>query len=200
MGQRIVYYKSRSGKNLKAQLTEDYSSFRDWMLAAYDTALKKFDEKLIPDDLKSFLQQNETLNEAKGHSPEILDALTFEYLLTYCDYGEGSPQFEIIGPMMNKGRYSTSTNWIESSDNSSLKALWAVLVHGRSVFQETFFIPYKKEVIGFWTVQEQIILLSTLKNIKNKLSVEHPIDGIEYVIQVLEEIAIHKQEIVLNRE
>ena len=105
MGQRTVYYQSRTGQSLSNHLLLDYSDFRQWLLTENRNAIQEFNETLISDRLERFLIEHDSIKDFQIDRQEITDELTSEYLLTYCDYGPGKDKFEIVGPMMETWRY-----------------------------------------------------------------------------------------------
>jgi len=193
MGQRITYYQSKSGKTLPELLAENYPAFRQWILKEQADSLKKYKENLISDELKFFLQKHPVLPEIDLLSQKIADELSFEFLLSYCDYGAGRDIFELTGPMMSTWRYQTAFEIIEKKGDAELHSLWNYLKTGRSVQNGEAFMGNGGEVIGFWTKPEMEILQEKLK----KLPL---LPGIEFVLSVLEELKNNANELVFNVE
>ncbi|MFK7756894.1 MAG: hypothetical protein AB8B53_08200 [Flavobacteriales bacterium] len=138
------------------------------------------------------------MSNFKNLKQEILDELTFEYLLTYCGYEEGEDTFEIVGPMMNTKRYDSSSEYVASSSDFELKSIWSAFVDGRSTKNGKGFIsPEVNHKIGFWSPQDQAVLLQKFTELrKTNLKIE----GFEYVVSVLEEVKGRNLEIIIDSE
>ena len=164
MGQRTTYYQSTDGRSLKELLLEEYKVFRIWILTKQEESVREFKEPLISDHIEHFLDRNQSLRDPELVPQRILDALVFEYLCSYCDYGEGRNRFDIVGPMMSTWRYKQLTMKIATIGDGELQRLWNVLVKGRSIFNGRPFLSMddEGEVIGFWTKDEQKLLRSKL--------------------------------------
>ena len=118
MGQRTVYYISNSYKSFEEQFLDDFSSFRKWILDKHAESILEFQERLISPAIEKCLK-NENFDLSLVEK-EVYDELTFEYLLTYCDLGEGKDKIELVGPMMSSWRYNESHKYIESVNDREL--------------------------------------------------------------------------------
>ncbi len=198
MGQRTVYYQSRTGESLSNHLRMDYTDFRHWILTENRNSVQEFDERLISDKLESFLNENDPLIDFQNTRQDIIDELTTEYLTTFCDYGPGKDNFEIVGPMMGTWRYKELKKRVLKTGDSELKALCSILDNGKSLINDNPFIPsddnYK---VGFWTIDEQRNLENKLKESK---SLFDKTEGFEYLISVLEETKHKNQELIIDIE
>lgn len=194
MGQRTVFYKSAFGHSLKTSILHDYINCRAWLLS---TAREGLLEE-VSDEFLDFIKGNEVLPKLELMEQKVLDELTYEYLLSYCDYGEGQGSFDSVGPMMSTYRYNEASTYILKSTNEELKSLWSVLPYGRSLDgNRKFLLPNDNRKIGFWTNQEQKVLLSHLK----VLSKYRPgLEGVELILSLLKEIADDKIEIIIDIE
>ncbi|MFY0674202.1 MAG: hypothetical protein JXQ87_12415 [Bacteroidia bacterium] len=83
MGKRTIFYQSSKDESFKNQLTEGYSSLRQWLLKTNEATIRDYDERTISTALGSFLIENESLaslheidqvivEEVAGNSKEIL--------------------------------------------------------------------------------------------------------------------------------
>ena len=198
MGQRTVYYQSLTGQSLSNHLLMDYSDFRKWLLTENRNSIQEFNERLISNSLEGFLNEYDSLKDFQNIQQGIIDELTFEYLLTFCDYGPGKTKFEIVGPMMGTWRYEEFKKQIAKTDDLELKAICSILDNGKSLMNDNPFIPSEDNIkVGFWTIDEQRILEKKLKESKNHFE---RTEGFEYLISVLEETKDKNQELIIDIE
>jgi len=177
---------------------EDYSDFKEWMILENKKSVREFDKPLISDALGAFFTNQNELYDLTSINQALVDEITLEYILSYCDYGEGQGTFEIIGPMMSTHRYSTASSYISKSTNVQLKSLWNVLLSGRSILNDKPFITLdESQRMGFWTSGERAILLPMLQAL-NKLS--PGLDGVEFAIMALLEIQNNQFELIIDIE
>ena len=198
MGQRTVYYQSRSGESLRKHLLKDFTYVREWLLNENSNSIQEFEERLISKTLESFLNENDNLNNFQNIRQEIIDELITEYLLTYCDYGPGKHKFEIVGPLMGTWRYEEFKKQVLKTNDSELKAICSILDNGKSLMNDNPFIPSDDDnKVGFWTIEEQRRLEKKLKESKNLIG---KTEGFEYLISVLEETKDKNQELIIDIE
>ena len=195
MGKRTVFYQSLTGKSFKKHLQKDYADYRQWILTENKKSIQEFEEKLISHKIETFLRKNNTLNDFQNIGQEIIDELTIEYFLTYCDYGPGKDNFKIVGPMMGTWRYEKFKKQILKTDNSKLKTLCAILDNGKSLLNDKAFIPdTDNNKLGFWTISEQQELENILLEYKDAFD---KTEGFKYLISLFEETKAKKQEIII---
>ena len=198
MGQRTVYYQSRTGQSLSNHLLLDYSDFRQWLLTENRNAIQEFNETLISDRLERFLIEHDSIKDFQIDRQEITDELTSEYLLTYCDYGPGKDKFEIVGPMMETWRYKQFKKQVLKTDDSELKDICSILDKGKSLMNDNPFISSDDEnKVGFWTIKEQRRLK---KKLNDSINLFDKTEGFDYLISVLEEIKDKNQELIIDIE
>ncbi|MBI1305390.1 MAG: hypothetical protein GC181_02115 [Bacteroidetes bacterium] len=198
MGQRTVFYQSRTGQSLSKHLLMDYSNFRQWLLSENRNSIQEFNERLISDRLERFLNENDSLRNFQIAGQEIIDELTTIFLLTFCDYGPGKDKFEIVGPMMGTLRYEEFKKQILKTNDSELKAICSTLDNGKSLMNDNPFITnHDDNIEGFWTADEQRRLEQKLKKMK---SLFDKTEGVEYLISVLEETKDKNQELIIDIE
>ena len=198
MGQRTVYYQSRTGQNLSNHLLMDYSEFRQWLLTENRNTIQEFNERLISNRLEHFLNENDSLKDFQITEQEIIDELASAFLLTFCDYGPGKDKFEIVGPMMGTCRYEEFKKQVTKTDDSELKAICSILDNGKSLMNANPFISSDdNNKVGFWTTDEQRKLEKKLKESKSHFD---KTEGFEYLISVLEETKDKNQELIIDIE
>lgn len=198
MGERIVYYQSKTGENLSKHLQKDYPEFRQWILAEDRSSTQEYGERLLSDKLERYLIENDSLKNFENTQQEIIDELTAEYFLVFCDFGPGKDKFEIVGPMMSTRRYETFKSQVLKTEDTELKSICSILDNGRSLIQGQSFIPNNDNYkIVFWTVYERLKLERRLKESKKLFG--HT-EGFEYIISALEEIKYKDQELVISIE
>jgi hypothetical protein len=198
MGQRTVYYQSRTGESLRNHFQMDYLDFRQWILTENRNSILEFNERLISNRLESFLNENDSWSNSQNIPQEIIDELTTEYFSTFCDYGAGKDKFEIIGPMMGTWRYESFKKQVLKTYDSELIAICSILDNGKSLVNNNPFIPCNDDnKVGFWTTDEQRRLQKKLKEFKNHLD---KTEGFEYLISVLEETEDKNQELIIDIE
>lgn len=198
MGQRTVYYQSRTGQSLRNHLLMDFSDFRMWLLTENRNSIQEFNERLISVRLERFLNENDSLKDFQNTRQEIIDELTTEYLLTFCDYGPGKDKFDIVGPIIGTWRYEEFKKQVLKTDDSELKYICSILDNGKSLMNDNPFIPSEDNIkVGFWTIDEQRILEKKLKESKNHFE---RTEGFEYLISVLEKTRDKNQELIIDIE
>lgn len=185
MGQRTVFYQSQNVESLRNHIQMDYTDFRQWILTENRNSIQEFNERLISDRLEGFLNEKNSIIDFRNYRQEVIDELTFEYFLTFCDYGPGKDKFEIVGPMMGTWRYKEFKKQVSKTDDSELKAICSILDNGKSIMNDKPFIPSQENnKVGFWTMDEQRKLENKLKESKNLFE---NTEGFKYLISVLEE-------------
>ncbi|MEM9933174.1 MAG: hypothetical protein AAF824_06170 [Bacteroidota bacterium] len=198
MGKRVTFYRSKSGKTLKAHFIKDFLEFRNWLLHKNEESIKDFSETLINEELRNSLERNQKFEDFFKESQKVIDQATVEYLLVYCDYGKGNEYFEIVGPMMNSWRYKTSTDHINRQSSQELRKLWNIILNGISIKNGQNFIPFEGDVIGFWTPEDQILLDQLLG--KFTTNQQMTLEGITYVREVIEEVKSNGSDLIVNIE
>ena len=192
MGVRIAFYEATDGKSLLDNLTRTFAEFRAWVLNENQQSIDEYKERLISEKMQIFLESNDVLC-IENISQSLLDELTSEYLLTFCDHGDGASDFELIGPLIYRKRYVTSFIEIEKQQDKRLSIYWDYLKVGRSLREDHPFTAMDYNLIGFWSPVE-------IKYIKQKLVNMSKDDvGIHAVSNVLNEIG-QNSELIFNLE
>ena len=141
------------------------------------------------------MNENDTLSDFQNIGQEIIDELTTEYLLTYCDFGTGKDKFEIVGPTVGTWRYEEFKKQVFKTNDSELKAICSILDNGKSIINDNPFIPSDDDsIVGVFTIEEQRRLE---KKLKESINLFDKTEGFEYLISVLEETKNKNQELII---
>jgi hypothetical protein len=197
MGQRTVYYKPTNGNTLRENFEADYPEFRTWTISANAQSVREYDERVVSVELEFLLKENNTA-ELKEWNQRIVDLMIYHYLLTYCDIGPGQGRFEIVGPMVSTKRYEKANWLISKTSDTELATIWSYLIHGRSIKDDRPFIsPDKENLIGFWDLKDREFLDHKLARFDKGIG---DIEGIKYVLSVIDEMRDDKRDLILNVE
>lgn len=193
MGVRIAFYETTDGKSLLENFNRTFSEFKDWILEENKKPINDYKERIISKEIQSFLEQSGDNINVKNTSQELLDELTNEYLLTFCDYGKGKLNIKLIGPLISRHKYDTSFNIIKETNDKKLIEFWNFLKVGRSLKDDKEFTKMESDLIGFWKKNEMDYIRQKIK------SIDVDDIGIECISDVLAEID-EKTELIFNIE
>ena len=193
MGVRIAFYETTDGKSLLENFNRTFVEFKEWLLAENKKSINDFNERIISNEIQTFLEKSGDNINFKEISQELLDELTNEYLLTFCDYGKGKSNVNLIGPLISRHKYNNSFDIIKDTKDEKLIEFWNYLKLGRSLKNDKEFRTTETDLIGFWHKNEIDYIRSKIKSI----SVDDI--GIECISDVLSEID-EKTELIFNIE
>ncbi len=212
MGRRIVYYIPNNNQTLKVNLKKNFRDFKKWLTNKHKSDMRNWDESEISQISFDQIQKVSNFEEFIQLPKQNLDELVCNFVLDYCDLSNNGEKFyEIVYPMVNSWKYNGSTQLINRNENIEVRKLWNYLDKGRSFQNDEPFTPIitSEEKIGFWSVQEQLILKRELDIVYNKLNKDKTLRflgnidllyGIECVLQIIEAVKEFNVEIVINKE
>lgn len=208
MGQRITYFKSNSGKGLKETIFDHSPSFRQWYLDTAQSSVEEFNEPFGNENLKNYLKQNTDFKTGFDNlEKNLVDELTAEFIGSYCDLiDRDNNLLMLFGPAMNKWRYAESSEMVLATKDEDFIRLWNYIIKGRSLKDNADFDSYTNDYkIGFLSFTEYMILKEKIETyfgnievIKKKSNPES--SGLEFVLQVLDEIADSRNELITGIE
>ena len=108
MGIRIAFYETTDGKSLCENFTRTFSEFKHWLLVENKESIDEFNERIISEEIESYLKHNGEVIELEKVPKRILDVLIYQYLLAFCDHGIGKININLIGPLIKRHRYNNS--------------------------------------------------------------------------------------------
>ncbi len=191
MGRRIAFYEIKNEQSLKETFVENYFDFKQWTLCQNKNSIKEYNEQIISNEIENFLKSNDVIDIEKTKQ-DLLDELLVEFLLTYCEHGNGSSLIKLIGPLISTYRYETSFKIIARQKNKTLFDIWKILKVGRSLKNDNDFTIIDGDVIGFWNKKEQDYIRDELNKIEYKNDI-----GIKCIKQVLAEIGKNKKDLII---
>ena len=193
MGVRIAFYETTDGKNLLNNFERTFPDFKKWILSENKKSIDEFNERLISVNIETQLTQNGDSLNIKTTSQNLVDELIYEYLLTYCDYGLGKLNVELIGPLISRYKYNNSFSIIKNTKDEKLIKLWNYLKVGRSLKEDKAFTEMESDLIGFWNRTEMDYIKEKIKGLNQDDT------GIECISNVLDEME-GKSELIFNLE
>lgn len=113
--------------------------------------------------------------------------------MTYCDYGKGKINVNLVGPLISRYKYNNSFSIIENTKDQKLIKFWNYLKVGRSLKEDKGFTEMESSVIGFWNKTEIDYVKEKLKDL-NQNDI-----GIACISNVLDEIE-EKSELIFDLE
>jgi len=158
MGQRISFYKNRSGKSLKELFFSTYSDFRSWYLERNKNALAEFNEAYGSEELLTYFERNEDfVADFDRLDTKLINELMVEFVSEYTYLRAPFVHIlESFGSITNKWRYDESTQMVLGTKNLEFIELWNFLIYGRSLKAFSECATYTDETkIGFLAVEEQ---------------------------------------------
>lgn len=208
MGQRISYFRSKSGKTLIELIIEHFEAFRKWYLATDDEFNGFFGSK----ELRIYLRLKPDFpTEFEKIDKHLIDELTSEFIGNYCDWRlKDGAVLELFGPLMSRWRYNDSTTLVANSGNQEFLTLWNYLMEGRSLKNKAEFDSYTNEYrVGFLSHEERGKLKKYIEtffakdfkldtNILSKSNLD--ISGLEFVLDALNEVNDFDGEIITGIE
>lgn len=201
MGQRISYFKNKSGKALKELIIDNFPAFKLWYLEQVKSSKEAFNESYGNKVLENYLQQKNALTiNFIASGQQLIDELTAEFIANYCDSTiENRKLLAPFGPTLSKWRFDESTEMVLQTGDKQLIQLWNYIYKGRSVKDTSYFNSYTNDpIIGFLAFEECLLLQAKIASyFHNPEQISPQSQGLEYVLQVLNEIAIDKTGLII---
>ncbi|XZF13964.1 hypothetical protein ACTHGU_19470 [Chitinophagaceae bacterium MMS25-I14] len=191
-------------KHLKDLMFENYADFRQWFTDEHKNSMKEFNQPLADERLISFLKTTDDLEACFNDlDKNLIDELTSVFIGIYWDWS-GNHTLDLIGPLINKWRYSESTKLVIHTGNAEFIKLWSFLINGRSLKDNEAFDSYTNNYyIGFLTRDECFRLqkfiqqyLATMESIKELENTE----GLKYVLQAIKKLGDNSYELITGVE